>query len=241
MVRPKALRPPHGGGRSSTLGMTKGPRLRQMSDFSRLLTGRGPGQSRLRVAAGDLVCAQGAPDETLYYIEEGWVKISRVSPSGKEAVLAIRGAGKFFGTRCLIDRHRRGASAVSLTNCSIVRVTRTAAMRLLRSEPDFAEMFTVYLAQQALLDQQNLADQLIDSGEQRLARALLRLVGDGGSQKSQPIAARVSQTDLASMIGTTRPRVSYFMNKFRKQGLIAYNRQGDVTVHKALSKTLRDW
>jgi CRP/FNR family transcriptional regulator, cyclic AMP receptor protein len=215
-------------------------KIKTSLDFSHLLTGRGPNQSRLRVAAGEVVCAQGAHQEALYYIEEGRVKLSAVSPNGKEAVLAIRGPHNFFGTRCLIDRHRRGADAVTLTNCLIVRVARSAAIKLLRSEPDFAEMFIAYLAQQIMRDQQNLADQLTDSSERRLARALLRLAGDDGNQKSQPIVARVSQADLASMIGTTRPRVSYFMNKFRKQGFVEYKRQGDVTVHKALSKTLHD-
>jgi CRP/FNR family transcriptional regulator, cyclic AMP receptor protein len=218
--------------------MKKEPRSRQTFDFARILTGRGPGQSRLHSVAEQIICAQGIPDDALFFIVEGWVKISSVSSNGKEAVLAIRGPGKFFGTRSLIERHRREAAATALSDCVFVRITRTAVIRLLRTEPDFAESFATHLLLQGLRDQHNLADQLTDSSEQRLVRALLRLASDGGSQKSQPIPARISQADLASMIGTTRSRVSYFMNKFRKLGFIEYNRKGYVTVHRGVSKAL---
>jgi CRP/FNR family transcriptional regulator, cyclic AMP receptor protein len=119
-------------------------------------------------------------------------------------------------------------------------VTAPAIVRLLREEPDFAEMFVAYLVRQSIHDQQNLAGQLTDTSERRLAWALLRLASNGGGLKSQPVAPRVSQADLASMVGTTRSRISSFMNKFRKQGFIDYNRRGDVTVHRALSKALHD-
>ncbi len=154
-------------------------------------------------------------------------------------MVSVRAEGDFVGTRALIAR-RRGFSATALTECSMVRVTASAIVRLLREEPDFAEMFATYLIRQSIRDQQNLAVQLTDSSERRLAGALLRLASNGGGQKSQPIALRVSQADLANMIGTTRSRVSSFMNKFRKQGFIDYNRRGDVTVHRALSKALHD-
>jgi CRP/FNR family transcriptional regulator, cyclic AMP receptor protein len=219
--------------------MTKDPRSRQAFDFSRLLNGRGPNQFRLRVASGDVICMQGDPADALFYIEKGKVKITLVSARGKEAVVSVRGEGEFAGTRALIAR-RRGFTATALTECLLVRVTATAIVRFLREEPDFSEMFATYLIRQSIRDQQNLAGQLTDSSERRLARVLLRLTSNGGSRESQPIAPRVSHADLASMIGTTRSRVSSFMNKFRKQGFIEYNRRGDVTVHRTLSKALRE-
>jgi CRP/FNR family transcriptional regulator, cyclic AMP receptor protein len=219
--------------------MTKNPRSRQAFDFSRLLNGRGANQSRLRVPSGDLICRQGDPADALFYIEKGRAKVTMVSARGKEAMISVRGEGDFVGVRALIAR-RRGFSATALTECSVVRVTASAIVRLLREEPDFAEMFVACLVRQSIRDQQNLAGQLTDSSERRLAEALLRLASNGDGQRSQPIAPRVSQADLASMIGTTRSRVSSFMNKFRKQGFIDYNRRGDVTVHTALSKALRD-
>jgi len=214
-------------------------RARPALDARPFLTGRGFGQSRLRAAPGSVICPPDVPDDALFYIEEGWVKISIVSPAGKEAVLALRGADNFFGIRSLIDGHRRAAAATALTDCALVRITRTAAIRLLRTQPDFAEMLAVYLALQTQRDEDSLADQLIHRSERRLARALLELADDEGVDEVA-ISIRVNQSDLASMIGTTRSRVSHFMNKFRKQGFISYNRQGYVTVHKALLQTLLD-
>jgi CRP/FNR family transcriptional regulator, cyclic AMP receptor protein len=215
-------------------------RARLAADPRRFLTGRGIGQSRLRAVPQQIVCPLGAPEDALFYIERGWVKISVVSPDGKEVVRALRGPGEFFGTRCLLGPHRRGAAATSLSECSFVRIGRTAVMRLVRTEPDFAEMLTVQLAERSRRDQDRLTDQLILSGERRLARTLLRLVAEGGGDGAGIISIRVNQADLASMIGTTRSRVSHFMNKFRRMGLIAYNRQGYVTVHKTLSKASLD-
>jgi len=220
--------------------MARENRSRLAFDPGRFFTGRRAGQSHVQRAAEQIIYAQDAADDAIFYIEKGWVKISVVSPGGKEAVLAIRGAGTFFGTRSLIERHRRGTAATALSDCSLLRIGRTAAIQLLRTEPDFAEMFTTYLVRQALRDQASLTDQLTDTSERRLARALLRLAGDSGSQQSQFISTPIKQADLASMIGTTRSRVSHFMNKFRRQGLIGYNRQGYVTIHKALARSLRD-
>jgi CRP/FNR family transcriptional regulator, cyclic AMP receptor protein len=211
----------------------------EIRDFSRFLNGRAAGQTRLRTPAQLVVCRQGAPDDSLFYVQEGWVKISVASPDGREAVLAIRGPGTFFGTRSLIARHRRRASATTLSECSLVRLTRAAAIHLLRTEPDFAEMLAIYLARQGQRDQESLADQLIYSSERRLARTLLRLRDGTGGQPAE-ISLRISQDDLASMIGTTRSRVSYFMNKFRRLGFIEYGRQGFVTVHGSLRAVDRE-
>jgi CRP/FNR family transcriptional regulator, cyclic AMP receptor protein len=212
------------------------------SDPRRFLTGRGAGQSRLRPAPGEIIWSQGEPGTEIFFIESGWVKVSVVSANGKEALLALTGAGEFIGTRCLIAGYKRLGTATALGDSSLVRITKQAFIQLLRREPDFAEILVTCVVRQSLRAQKILAEQLTNSSERRLARMLLWLAEDsgGGSQKSQPILARVSQADLASMVGTTRGRVSHFMNKFRHQGFIDYNRQGSVTVHKRLGKVLRE-
>ena len=169
-------------------------------------------------------------DDALFYIEEGWVKISSGSPGGKDAVLALRGADNFFGACSLIGGHIRTTGAVALTDCTLVRLGRTAAIELIRAEPDFAESFAFYLLHQGQQDQLCLTEQLTYSSERRLALTLARLAAGAGGEISMPI----NQADLASMIGTTRSRVSYFMNKFRRLGYIEYSRQGFVRVHKSL-------
>ena len=209
-------------------------------DPRRFLNGRGLGQSRLRAASGEILWTQGAPAEEVFFIEKGWIKVSFVSPNGKEALLALPSEGEFIGSRCLIDDYKRMGTATALCECSLIRISKTAVIRLLRQEPDFAQMLVTCVVSQSLRAQRILAEQLTDSSERRLAKMLLRLTGGTGKQKSQPVLAQVSQTDLASMIGTTRARVSYFMNKFRREGFIEYSRNGHFAIHKALSKVLHD-
>jgi CRP/FNR family transcriptional regulator, cyclic AMP receptor protein len=228
----------------SALGqfMARERRSRLEFDPRRFLTGRGAGQSRLQPAPGEIIWTQGEPGEELFFIEKGWVKVSTVSRNGKEALLALPGEGEFIGTRCLIEGYKRIGTATALGDSSLIRITRPALIRLLRQEPDFAQMLLTCVVAQSLRAQRILAEQMTNSSERRLAQTLLRLAngGNSGKQTSQPILARVSQADLATMVGTTRARVSHFMNKFRRQGLIDYNRQGFVTVHKRLAKTVHD-
>lgn len=206
----------------------------------RFSTARGAGVSRLHPAPGEILWAQGEPAEELFFIEKGWVKVSFVSPNGKEALLALSGEGEFIGTRCLVDKYRRIGTAIALGQCSLVRISKMAAIRLIRNEPDFAQALVICVVRQSLRAMTTLAEQLTDSSEHRLARMLLRLTSGADKQRSRPILAQISQADLASMIGTTRARVSYFMNKFRRERLIEYNRNGYITVHTALSKVLRE-
>jgi CRP/FNR family transcriptional regulator, cyclic AMP receptor protein len=210
------------------------------SDPRRFLTGRGAGLSRLQPESGEILWAQGEPAEDLFFIEKGWIKVSFVSPGGREALLALSGEGEFIGTRCLIDKYKRIGTATALGKSSLVRISKTAVIRLIRQEPDFAQTLVTCVVRQSLRAMRTLAEQLTDSSERRLARMLLRLTSGPDHQKSRPILAQVSQADLAGMIGTTRARVSYFMNKFRRERLIEYNRNGYITVHGALSKVLRD-
>jgi len=183
----------------------------------------------MHLAPEQTVFGQGDAAEALYYIARGWIKISVVAANGKEAVIALTGGSEFFGTRCLIKDHVRMASATTLTECTLVRISRAAAIRLLREDPDFAEIFATCLARQALRRDKGLVAYLTHSSERRLAQALLELLGNCHGDELQPISTPITQAVLANMIGTTRSRVSVFMNRFRRQGLIEYDRHGHVT------------
>jgi CRP/FNR family cyclic AMP-dependent transcriptional regulator len=162
-----------------------------------------------------------------------------VSEQGKEAVVAVLGVGEFCGEGCLGGQSRRIATASAMTECEIMRLEKTAMLRVLHAEPRFSEMFVSYLLTRTIKVEEDLVDQLFNSSEKRLARALLLLANFGKEGRPEPIVAKVSQEMLAEMIGTTRSRVSFFMNKFRKLGLISYN--GHIEVHSSLlSMVLHD-
>jgi CRP/FNR family transcriptional regulator, cyclic AMP receptor protein len=216
--------------------MAKDKRKPTNFDPKTLVTGRGAGQSRVTFAPNQVIYTQGDSGDAAYYIESGWVKITSVSPSGKEAVIAIRGEGEFFGTRCLVAR--RTGTTTTLTACSVIRVTTSALTRLLREEPDFAVMFAKVLVCQSIHDQENLVDHLTNPAEKRLARALLQLANAENEGDLQPITTPINQSLLANMVGTTRPRVSFFMNKFKRDGLIDYRRDGGLRVRDGLRKFL---
>jgi CRP/FNR family cyclic AMP-dependent transcriptional regulator len=208
---------------------------RERFDPRQILTGNAAGQARLQLAPHHIICEQGDPADAVFYLERGSVKISVVAWSGKEAVMALRGAGAFLGTGCLVEAQRRSA-ATTVTACVVVRIAKAAVIRMLRDEPDFAEMFAISLVRQRICDQESIVDQLTNSSEKRLARALLQIANAGRGDNPQAISTCLDQTALANMIGTTRPRVSFFMNKFRRQGLIEYDRRGRLSVHNALLK-----
>jgi CRP/FNR family cyclic AMP-dependent transcriptional regulator len=208
-------------------------------DPGSVLTGSGPGQSRRLFAPTDVIYAQGEPGDAALFVESGWVKMATVAGSGREAVIALRGPGEFVGARCLLDLPR-ASTATALTDCSIVRVTTPALVSLLRRVPDFAEMFATYLVRQGMHDQENVVDHLTHSAEQRLVRTLLRLADDGHGDSSIP--TRISQALFAKMVGTTRSRVSFFMNRFKRQGFIEYGKDGRVRVHNSLRNAMaKDW
>lgn len=196
-----------------------------------VLTGHGPGQMRCWFRLGDSVYEQGDPGDAIFFVENGWIKMTSVSGDGREAVLALRGPGEFLGSRCLLDLSR-ASTATALTDCSVVRVTKPMLTSLLRNVPDFAEMFATYLVRQSMHDQENVVDHLTHSAEQRLARTLLRLAN--GSNGDSAIPTKISQALFAKMVGTTRSRVSFFMNRFKRQGFIEYGRDGRVRVHNSL-------
>ncbi len=191
------------------------------------------GQSRLRLPPNHIIFAQGDDADAVFYIENGWVKLSVVAPNGREAVATPCGAGEYFGTRSLLEQPRT-STAATLTDCSLIRVTASAFIRLLHDSPGFAEMFTIYLVRRSLSDNENLVFYLTASAEQRLAGTLLRLANLGSGENPGAIPTPINQALLAAMIGATRSQVSVSMNKFRRQGLIDYDRFGSVSVRNPL-------
>jgi CRP-like cAMP-binding protein len=171
-------------------------------------------------------------DQIVFYVERGEVKVTVVSEQGKEAVVAILGTNQFFGEGCLAGQAQRIATVATVTDSVIVRLEKAAIVRVIHREPAFSGMFIAHLLARAIRVEADLVDQLFNSSEKRLARLLLLLANFGKDEKPEPILAKISQETLAEMIGTTRSRVSFFMNKFRKLGLIDYN--GGIEVHSSL-------
>jgi len=182
------------------------------------------------------IFSQGDAADAVFYIQKGKAKVIVVSEQGKEAVVAILDAGDFFGEACLAGQVQRIATVVTMSESVIVRLDKSAILRLIHEEPAFSEMFIAHLLSRTIRVEADLVDQLFNSSEKRLARLLLLLANFGKESKPEPIIAKISQTTLAEMVGTTRSRVSFFMNKFRKLGLINYNGdiEGGIEVHSSL-------
>ncbi|MDB5656757.1 MAG: Crp/Fnr family transcriptional regulator [Tardiphaga sp.] len=178
------------------------------------------------------IFCQGEVAEAVFYIQKGRVKLTVLSEQGKEAVVGILEAGQFFGEGCLNGHPLRIATTTALEDCVITSITKTSMIATLHDEPTFSEMFMTYLLTRNSRVEEDLIDQLFNSSEKRLARLLLILAHFGKEGRPQPIAVELSQETLAEMIGTTRSRVSFFMNKFRKLGFISYN--GKIEVHNSL-------
>jgi CRP-like cAMP-binding protein len=179
-----------------------------------------------------IVFRQGDPADAVFYIRSGKVKSTVVSEQGKEAVVAILGTSDFFGEGCLTGQPLRLATVSAMTECVIVRITKADITRVIHDEPAFAELFIAHLLARNSRVEEDLVDQLFNSSEKRLARILLLLANFGKEGRPEPIIAKISQETLAEMIGTTRSRVSFFMNKFRELGLIDYN--GGIEIHSSL-------
>jgi CRP/FNR family cyclic AMP-dependent transcriptional regulator len=192
----------------------------------------GCGRTISKYRINQIVFSQGDPADSIFYVHDGGVKISVLSEQGKEAVVAILGPDQFCGEGCLAGQPRRIATAVAMSECEIMRLEKGAVMRVLHDEPTFSEMFVSHLLARTIRVEADLVDQLFNSSEKRLARALLILANFGKEGRPEPILANVSQATLAEIIGTTRPRVTHFMNKFRQLGLIEYN--GTLKVHSSL-------
>jgi len=186
-----------------------------------------------------IVYSQGDPADFVFFIQSGKVKKTVVSEQGKEAVVALLGTGDFFGEACLAGEVRRLATVSAMTKSVIARISKADITRVIHEEPAFAELFISHLLARNSRVEEDLVDQLFNSSEKRLARVLLLLANFGKEEAPEPVIAKISQETLAEMIGTTRSRVSFFMNRFRQLGLIDYN--GRIEVHRSLlNVVLRD-
>jgi CRP/FNR family cyclic AMP-dependent transcriptional regulator len=191
----------------------------------------GTGRIHENFVAGDVIFAQGDAANTVYYLQKGKAKITITSKSGKEAVIAILEPSEFFGEGCLNGNARRVTTVAAMTDCSIMRLEKAAMLRVLHDEPEFANLFILHLLHRNSRAEEDLVDQLFNSSEKRLARTLLLLANFGKDNKPEPVIAKISQETLAEMIGTTRSRVSFFMNKFRRLGFIDYRGGAGSDLH----------
>jgi len=201
-------------------------------DAQLFLTSVGTGRSTTKYRPQASIFLQGDPADAVFYIEKGNVQLTVVSEHGKEGVIAMPGAGDFFGEGCLAGQPLHIASATAMSNSIIVRIEKETMVRVLHQEPTLSEMFMAFLLSRNVQFEADLVDQLFNSSEKRLARILLLLANFGKEGKLEPVIPRISQETLAARVGTTRSRINSFMNKFRKLGLIEYN--GELKVHTSL-------
>jgi CRP/FNR family transcriptional regulator, cyclic AMP receptor protein len=201
-------------------------------DPKKFLAKVGDGKTIAEYQKDQTVFAQGDAAEAVFYLQKGRIKITVVSEQGKEAVVGIVETGHFFGEGCLNGHPLRLTTATAVGECLITRIAKTAMIATMRNEPEFSELFMAYLLTRNSRIEEDLIDQLFNSSEKRLARLLLLLANFGKDGRPEPIIGKFSQETLAEMIGTTRSRVSFFMNKFRKLGYIDYN--GKLEIHNSL-------
>jgi CRP/FNR family transcriptional regulator, cyclic AMP receptor protein len=212
--------------------MTVPRNLTTVFDPHTYLSHVGDGKTILTSPKDQVIYSQGDAADAVFYIHEGKVKLTVVSLQGKEAVIAILERGSFFGEACLAGEHVRIATTTAMGKSAIVRIEKQAMINVLHEEPTFSELFMSYVLSRSIRIQEDLVDQLFNSSEKRLARALLLLAQFGKEGKAEAVIAKISQETLAEMVGTTRSRVSFFLNRFRKLGFIQYN--GGIHVHSSL-------
>jgi CRP/FNR family cyclic AMP-dependent transcriptional regulator len=192
----------------------------------------GAGRTVSKYRKNQRLFSQGDSADSVFYVQKGRIKLTVVSERGKEAVVAMLGKDEFCGEGCLSGQPMRMATATAMIESEVMRIEKAALTRVLHEEPAFSELFVAHLLARTIRVEEDLVDQLFNSSEKRLARALLLLANFGKEGRPEPIITKVSQETLAEMIGTTRARVSFFMNKFRKLGFISYN--GKLEVHSSL-------
>ena len=203
-------------------------------DWEALLAGINGGKSVVEYGANRNIFRQGEAADAVYYLRRGQVKLSVTSQQGKEAIVAILEAGDFFGEGCLAGQSLRIATAISVTDCTLMKISKQTMTRMLHLQHDISELFVTHLLSRNIRFEGDLVDQLFNSSEKRLARILLLLARFGKESKTETVLPRINQESLAQMVGTTRSRVSHFMNKFKKHGFIDYKSSGELTVHSGL-------
>jgi CRP-like cAMP-binding protein len=200
--------------------------------LKKFLAEAGKGKTLTAFAQNNVIFAQSDTASSIFHIQKGKVKLTVVSEAGKEAVIAVLGSGDFFGEGCLAGQLARMSTATAMTDCSVMRLEKPVVVAMLQQEPAFADLLLTYVLTRTIRIEEDLIDQLFNSSEKRLARALLLLANFGKEGKPETVIPKISQEVLAEMIGTTRSRVSFFMNKFRRLGFIKYN--GTLEVHSSL-------
>jgi len=201
-------------------------------DLKVFLTKGNGGRTTVDHGENSVIFSQGDPADAVFYIHKGKVKLTVLSRQGKEAVVAILGPGDFFGEGCLAGQPIRMGTAVSMSVCSVMRLEKAEVVRALHEQPSFSEVFVTHLLSRNIRFEEDLVDQLFNSSEKRLARVLLLLANFGKEGTPQTVIPKMSQETLAEIVGTTRSRVSFFMNRFRKLGFIEYN--GGLTINSSL-------
>ncbi len=203
-------------------------------DWAAFLAGISQGKAVLEYSASRNIFMQGDPADSVWYIQQGKVKLAVTSQQGKEAIVAILDAREFFGEGCIAGQPLRIATATTMTDCTLYRIEKVLMMRMLHEQHGIAELFVTHLLSRNMRYEEDLVDQLFNSSEKRLARILLVLTHFGKEARVETVLPRVNQEHLAQMVGTTRSRVSHFMNKFRKLGFVDYTGSGGLTVHSGL-------
>jgi CRP/FNR family cyclic AMP-dependent transcriptional regulator len=207
-------------------------------DPQSFLTEADVGKTIATYRKGETVFTQGDAADAVYYIQSGRMKVVVLSKQGKEAVVGILQPRQFFGEGCINGPPQRTATTIAMEDCKVTAIAKSVMVAMLRDQPQFSQMFVAYLLSRNVRIEEDLIDQLFNSSEKRLARLLLLLADFGRESSPRPIDAKITQETLAEMIGTTRSRVSFFMNKFRKQGLISYS--GRIEVNSSLLKAVLD-
>lgn len=209
------------------------PRKVQQFDPKLFLAEAGLGRTALQLSPKEVIYAQGEPADSVFYIQKGRVRLAVVSKQGKEATVGLLGPRDFFGEGCIAaDRPLRMSFASAVTDCSILKIQKKAMLDVLHRQHTFSELFVAYVITRNNRIHEDLVDQLFNSAEKRLARMLLLLAQFGKESRPEPVVPKISQETLAEMVGTTRARINFFMNRFRKLGYIDYN--GELEVHSSL-------
>ena len=210
-----------------------GNKKNQPVDWEALLTSIPGAQTVMEYAANRKIFRQGEPANSVFYLRQGKVKLAVTSQQGKEAIVALLGAGEFFGEGCLAGQQLRVSTATAMADCTLARIEKPLMARMLHEQHDVSELFVTHLLSRNIRYEEDLVDQLFNSSEKRLARILLLLAHFGKEARAETVLPRINQENLAQMVGTTRSRVSHFMNKFRKLGFVDYD-GGGLTVHSGL-------
>ncbi|HME35526.1 MAG TPA: Crp/Fnr family transcriptional regulator [Candidatus Sulfotelmatobacter sp.] len=214
--------------------MTAVPAAKKRFDSKTFLSTINGGRTITAFAKNKSIFAQGTASDAVFYLQQGKVKLSVISKAGKEATIGILTEGDFFGEGCLTGQALRLCSATAMTDCSVMRIEKKVMAQVLHREHEFADMFVAYLLTRNLRYEADLVDQLFNSSEKRLARILLLLAHFGKEGKPETVIPRINQETLAEMVGTTRSRVNFFMNKFRNLGFIDYDGRNQLQVHSSL-------